>query len=67
MMLEHEYPHAYVHLHVCLVDYWEGEPVGLENQELSWQNIFNQELTIAPLLPAAWPMIEKLRLYLSRA
>ncbi|NCX26180.1 MAG: 8-oxo-dGTP diphosphatase MutT, partial [Burkholderiaceae bacterium] len=36
-----------------------------ENQELSWQNIFNQELTINPLLPAAWPMIEKVRSYLS--
>ena len=65
MMLEHDYPHAYVRLHVCLVDRWEGEPVGLENQELSWQNIFNPELTITPLLPAAWPMIEKLRSYLS--
>jgi 8-oxo-dGTP diphosphatase len=65
MMLEHDYPHAYVRLHVCLVDRWEGEPVGLENQELSWQNIVNQELTINPLLPAAWPMIEKVRSYLS--
>ena len=64
MMLEHDYPHAYVRLHVCLVDRWEGEPVGLENQELSWQNIFNSELTIKPLLPAAWPMIEKVRWYL---
>ncbi len=65
MTLEHDYPHAYVRLHVCLIDRWEGEPVGLENQELSWQDIFNQELTISPLLPAAWPMIEKVRLYLS--
>ncbi|BEI40238.1 NUDIX domain-containing protein [Polynucleobacter sp. HIN9] len=64
MMLEHDYPHAYVRLHVCLVDRWEGEPVSLENQELSWQNIFNSELTIKPLLPAAWPMIEKVRWYL---
>ncbi len=64
MMLEHDYPHAYVRLHVCLVDRWEGEPVGLENQELSWQNIFNSELTIKPLLPAAWPMIEKVRWFL---
>ncbi len=64
MMLEHDYSHAYVRLHACLVDRWEGEPVGLENQELSWQNIFNQELTTNPLLPAAWPMIEKVRSYL---
>ena len=67
MMLEHDYPHAHVRLHVCLVDLWKGEPVGLENQELSWQNIFKQELTITPLLPAAWPMIERLRAYLSGA
>ena len=65
MTLEHDYPHAYVRLHVCLIDRWDGDPVGLENQELSWQNIFNQELTINPLLPAAWPMIEKVRSYLS--
>ena len=65
MMLEHDYPHAYVRLHVCLVDRWEGEPVGLENQELSWQKIVNSELTVTPLLPAAWPMIEKVRSYLS--
>jgi 8-oxo-dGTP diphosphatase len=65
MMLEHDYPHAYVRLHVCLVDRWEGELIGLENQELSWQNLFHQELTISPLLPAAWPMIEKVRSYLS--
>ena len=64
MMLEHDYPHAYVRLHVCLVDRWEGEPVGQENQALSWQNIFNPELSINPLLPAAWPMIEKVRSYL---
>lgn len=65
MMLEHDYPHAYVRLHVCLVDYWVGEPTALENQELSWQNIFSQDLTVTPLLPAACPMIERVRSYLS--
>ncbi len=64
MTLEHDYPHAYVRLHVCLVDRWVGEPIGLENQELSWQNIANRDLTITPLLPAAWPMIEKVRSWL---
>ena len=36
MTLEHDYPHAYVRLHVCLVRQWTGEPKGLENQSLAW-------------------------------
>ena len=60
-ILEHDYPHAYVRLHVCLVKQWQGEPIGLENQELNWQPVFESKLTVSPVLPAAWPMIEYLQ------
>jgi 8-oxo-dGTP diphosphatase len=64
--LEHDYPHAYVRLHVCLVQQWQGEPAGLENQVLSWQSVFRSKLTVDPVLPAAWPMIECLQNYLQQ-
>ena len=66
MVLEHDYPHAYVRLHVCLVHSWEGDPSGLENQELSWQDLLKKDLSVSPVLPAAWPMIEKLRAHLNQ-
>lgn len=66
MVVEHDYPHAYVRLHVCLVSHWRGVPAGLENQELSWQNVSSQALTVEPVLPAAWPMIEKIRTCLTK-
>jgi 8-oxo-dGTP diphosphatase len=28
MVLEHDYPHAYVRLHICLVRSWQGQPRG---------------------------------------
>lgn len=64
MVLEHDYPHAYVRLHVCLVEQWQGPLLGLEGQELSWQAIFQSQLSVEPVLPAAWPMIEYLQKYL---
>lgn len=66
MIIEHDYPHAYVRLHVCLVQQWQGEPVGLEKQELSWQSLWHPQLTVDPVLPAAWPMIEYLQAYLQK-
>ena len=51
MIIEHDYPHAYVRLHVCLVRQWQGEPVGLEKQELSWQSLWHPQLTVDPVLP----------------
>ena len=66
MIIEHDYPHAYVRLHVCLVQQWQGEPVGLEKQELSWQSLWHPQLTVDPVLPAAWPMIEYLQSYLQK-
>lgn len=65
MVLEHDYPHAYVRLHICLVKSWRGQVRGLENQALGWLNIKNiDQLDIAefdPVLPATLPILEKLK------
>ncbi|WP_174222086.1 NUDIX domain-containing protein [Polynucleobacter necessarius] len=37
MLLEHDYPHAYVRLHVSLIRDWKGDPKGCEGQALSWE------------------------------
>jgi 8-oxo-dGTP diphosphatase len=65
MVLEHDYPHAYVRLHICLVKSWQGQPRGLENQALGWLKIKDiDQLGIAgfdPVLPATLPILEKLK------
>ncbi|WP_255535189.1 NUDIX domain-containing protein [Polynucleobacter sp. AM-26B4] len=65
MVLEHDYPHAYVRLHICFVKSWQGQPRGLENQALGWLNIKDiDQLGIAgfdPVLPATLPILEKLK------
>ena len=60
-VLEHDYPHAYVRLHVSIIRNWLGTPRGCEGQTLSWQTISDEGPSVAPLLPAAWPMLEKLK------
>ena len=62
VVLEHDYPHAYVRLHVSVIRKWSGVPEGCEGQLLSWQLLGDAIPTVEPLLPAAWPMLEKLRL-----
>ena len=61
MMIEHDYPHAYVRIHVSMIRDWTGEPTGCENQALSWQDLNRDQLTVDPLLPAALPMIQQLK------
>jgi 8-oxo-dGTP diphosphatase len=65
MVLEHDYPHAYVRLHICLVKSWQGQPRGLENQALGWLNIKDvDQIDIAgfdPVLPATLPILENLK------
>ena len=61
MMIEHDYPHAYVRIHVSVIRDWSGEPTGCENQALSWQDLNRDQLTVDPLLPAALPMIQQLK------
>ena len=61
MTIEHDYPHAYVRIHVSVIRDWTGEPTGCENQVLSWQDLNRDQLTVDPLLPAALPMIQQLQ------
>jgi 8-oxo-dGTP diphosphatase len=60
LTIRHSYEHANVRLHVYRVTRWHGEPHGKENQAFQWQSI--DDLTVAPLLPAAAPMIKALAL-----
>jgi 8-oxo-dGTP diphosphatase len=64
-VLEHDYPHAYVRLYVSIIRKWSGTPMGCEGQALSWQSITDENPTVDPLLPAAWPMLECLRRFLT--
>jgi 8-oxo-dGTP diphosphatase len=54
-VLEHDYPHAYVRLFFCKVTQWSGELAGREGQALRWQT---GAVDVAPLLPAALPVID---------
>lgn len=54
------YSHATVKLNFFKVTGWDGEPEGLENQELSWQD--PNEIRVFPLLPANEPILRSLRL-----
>ena len=60
-VLEHDYPHAYVRLHVSVIRHWSGTPQGCEGQALSWELVDAQTTSVQPLLPAAWPMLARLR------
>ena len=61
-VIEHDYPHAYVRLHLHYVRRWQGEPKGLEEQALSWQgNIHENAPTVDPLLPATLPILELMK------
>lgn len=53
--LEHDYPHAYVRLFFCKVTGWTGTPLGREGQAITWQAL---PVDVAPLLPAAIPVLE---------
>lgn len=61
-VIEHDYPHAYVRLHLHIVTEWVGEPKGLEGQELYWQTKLPSQLAdVEPLLPATVSIIELMR------
>lgn len=57
---EYRYPHAHVRLHFQRIVSWEGEPRGREGQSLAWRH--PSAIDLAPLLPAAIPVIGWLRL-----
>ncbi|MFN7856433.1 MAG: NUDIX domain-containing protein [Acidovorax sp.] len=52
---EHEYPHAMVRLHWCKVRAWLGAFEMREGQEMQWQQL---PLTVSPVLPGAFPVLE---------
>ena len=60
VMREHSYPHARVRLHFQRIWQWHGEPHGREGQALSWQPA--GRVAVAPLLPAALPVLRMLQL-----
>jgi len=64
-ILEHDYPHAYVRLHVSIIRDWSGTPKGCEGQSLSWELLCAEKPSVEPLLPAAWPMLERLKALLA--
>jgi 8-oxo-dGTP diphosphatase len=53
-------PAKAVKLHFFIVVEWQGDPVGLEDQLLSWQN--PEKLTVGPMLPANSPILSALSL-----
>lgn len=57
---EYVYPHAHVRLHFQRIVSWSGDPHGREGQSLAWRQ--PSALDLAPLLPAAIPVIGWLRL-----
>ena len=61
-VIEHDYPHAYVRLHLYLVRSWDGTAKGQEGQELSWQSIsLGSHIDLEPLLPATIIIIEMMQ------
>lgn len=54
------YPHASVRLHFQRVTDWRGEPVSREGQRFVWQR--PDDISVGPMLPAALPVIDWLRL-----
>ncbi|HEY2682307.1 MAG TPA: 8-oxo-dGTP diphosphatase MutT [Steroidobacteraceae bacterium] len=58
--IQHEYADRDVDLHVWIVTRFEGEPVGLEGQQIAWCP--RQALPQADLVPADKPIVTALRL-----
>lgn len=61
---EHDYPHALVRLHWCKVFEWAGEFEMREGQQMAWQTF---PLTVSPVLPGAYPVLDWLEQEQQRA
>lgn len=57
----HVYPHTTVRLAFCRVTQWEGEPRGLENQQLRWVDPAHAT-NVGDVLPATLPPLRWLQL-----
>lgn len=60
---EHDYPHALVRLHWCKVRAWSGDFEMREGQQMAWQTF---PLTVSPVLPGAYPVLDWLEAEHSR-
>lgn len=60
-VIEHDYEHAKVRLHVYRVWAFEGVPASLENQGLAWASLrgvaAGQSSILSPILPATEPLL----------
>lgn len=52
---EHDYAHARVRLHWCKVCAWSGNFEMREGQQMAWQQF---PLTVSPVLPGAYPVLD---------
>jgi len=50
-----DYPHALVELQFCQVHQWSGELQMKEGQDFAWQQL---PLSVSPVLPGTWPVLE---------
>jgi 8-oxo-dGTP diphosphatase len=57
-VIEHDYEHALVRLHLYRVWAFEGEPQSLEGQAFAWDSL--QPASLKPILPATEPLLPKL-------
>lgn len=57
-VIEHDYEHALVRLHLYRVWRFEGEPQSLEGQRFAWDSL--QPQAIQPILPATEPLLPAL-------
>ncbi len=57
--LQHDYDDLKVAIDFFLVDDWQGEPSGVEGQQLKW--VASSNLDQVPLLPADTPVVEALK------
>ena len=57
----HRYPEKTVRLSFCLVTQWDGEPEGLESQDLAWTDVADAQ-QVGALLPATLPVLRWLTL-----
>lgn len=57
-LIEHDYEHANVRLHLYRVWAFEGSPRSLEQQAFTWASLDSSDLS--PILPATEPLLPKL-------
>ncbi|MDH4394651.1 MAG: Nudix family hydrolase [Limnobacter sp.] len=57
-VIEHDYEHALVRLHLYRVWKFDGQPQSLEGQAFAWDSL--QPASLKPILPATEPLLPKL-------